>query len=87
MEPTQVFEAEGINLALPAERLQRVFYTRWLLNPLRIDPQSKMPVYFDEQGNSPLFDVYDGDTKKQLDAFWHYMRMGQKINPPKMDGF
>ena len=87
MEPTQVFEAEGINLALPAERLQRDFYTRWLLNPLRIDPQSKMPVYFDEQGNSPLFDVYDGDTKKQLDAFWHYMRMGQKINPPKMDGF
>jgi hypothetical protein len=45
-----------------------------------------MPVYFDEQGNSPLFDVYDGDTTKQLDAFWHYMRMGDAIKPPNMDG-
>lgn len=86
MEPMQVFEAEGINLAIPARRLQRDYYTRWLLNPLRIDPQSKMPVYFDEQGNSPLFDVYDGDTTKQLDAFWHYMRMGDAIKPPNMDG-
>jgi mono/diheme cytochrome c family protein len=86
MEPMQVFEAEGINLELPALRLQRDYYTRWLLNPLRIDPQSKMPVYFDEQGNSPLFDVYDGDTTKQLDAFWQYMRMGKGIKPPKMDG-
>ncbi len=84
LAPTQVFEAEGINLAYPAERLQKDFYLRWLLNPLRIQPQTKMPVYFDDQGNSPLFDVLEGNSLKQLDAFWQYMRTGQKIEPPAM---
>jgi mono/diheme cytochrome c family protein len=87
MQPTQVFEAEGINLSLPARRLQKDYFIRWVLNPLKIESQSKMPVYFDEEGNSPLFDVYEGNTMKQLEAFWQYMRMGDKIAPPKMDGF
>ena len=87
MQPTQVFEAEGINLSLPARRLQKDYYIRWVLNPLKIEPQTKMPVYFDEQGNSPLFDVYEGNTMKQLEAFWQYMRTGDDITPPKMDGF
>lgn len=87
LQPAQVFEAEGINLALPARRLQKDYFIRWLLNPMKIDPQTKMPVYFDEEGYSPLFDVYEGDAMKQLEAFWQYMRMGEDIDPPKMEGF
>jgi mono/diheme cytochrome c family protein len=79
---TQVFEAEGLNLAYPAERLQRAYFDRWILNPLRIVPTTKMPVYFDDDGRSPLADVLGGDTKKQLDALWHFMRLGDKVTPP-----
>lgn len=87
LQPTQVFEAEGINLALPARRLQRDYYFRWVLNPLRIEPQTKMPVYFDDEGNSPLYDVLDGKALKQLEAFWDYMRAGDTIKPPELPGF
>lgn len=87
LQPTQVFEAEGINLSLPARRLQKDYYIRWILNPLKIEPQTKMPVYFDEEGNSMLYDVLEGKTMKQVEAMWQYMRMGDKIDPPKMEGF
>ncbi len=79
---TQVFEAEGLNLAYPAERLQRAYFDRWILNPLRIVPSTKMPVYFDEEGRSPLADVLGGDGQKQLDALWHFMRLGDKVTLP-----
>ncbi len=79
---TQVFESEGVNFAYPAERLQRAYFERWTRNPLRIEPQTKMPVYFQEDGSSPLPDVLGGDTAKQLDAFWQFFRLGDKVTPP-----
>ncbi len=82
LAPTQVFEAPGINLALSAARLQPAYYRRWILNPQRIDPQTKMPVYFDEEGKSPLAEVLGGDAAKQIDALWHYLRLGEKMPPP-----
>jgi mono/diheme cytochrome c family protein len=82
MLPTQVFEALGINLAFSAARLQPAYYRRWLLNPQRLDPQTKMPLYFDEEGKSPLMEVLDGDAAKQIDALWHYLRLGSKMEPP-----
>jgi len=87
LQPTQVFEAEGVNLAMPARRLQKDYFIRWVLNPLKIEPQTKMPVYFGEDGTSPMFDVLDGNSMQQLEAFWQYMRAGDAIDPPKMDGF
>lgn len=81
----QVFEAPGINLAFSGERLQPEFFKRWLRNPPLVDPQTKMPVYFDEQGRSPIADVYEGDGVKQIDALWDYIRLGSKMPPPKTD--
>jgi mono/diheme cytochrome c family protein len=78
---TDVFESEGINLAYSYERLLRDYYYRWMRNPLSIDPQTKMPVYFDE-GKSPLTELLDGDAEKQITAVWHYLRLGEKIRPP-----
>ena len=85
MRPTQVFESEGINFALSGARLRKDYYRRWILNPLRIDPSTKMPVYFDEEGNSPLYDVLDGDTNRQLDAIWHYLLQGKDMIPPPLE--
>jgi mono/diheme cytochrome c family protein len=82
MEPTQVFEAPGINLAFSGARLQKPWFLRWLRNPLRVDPQTKMPVYFDEEGKSPLTDVLGGDADAQLDSVWQYLRLGDKMPPP-----
>lgn len=79
---TAVFESPGINFVYSTERLLKPYFTRWILNPLGIDPTSKMPVYFDEQGMSPLFEIYDGDGRKQIDAMWQYFRLGQKMQPP-----
>jgi mono/diheme cytochrome c family protein len=79
----EVFESEGVNLALSADRLLPSFYRRWFRNPLSIDPQTKMPMYFDEDGNSPLSDVLGGNGDAQITAVWHYLQTRDKIVPPK----
>ena len=78
----RVFESAGINLAYTGERLLPSFYHRWLLSPLRIDPQTKMPVYFD-QGQSPLTDTLGGSADKQIQALWEYIRQGKDMPMPK----
>lgn len=83
MQATQVFESAGINLAYAGQRLRKDYFHLWLRNPLRLDPQTKMPVYFDEEGRSPLFNIYDGDGKRQIEALWHYVRQGEEMKPPK----
>ena len=79
---TQVFESEGINLGHTAARVQKDYFARWLMNPLRVEPTTKMPVYFDEEGKSQLADILDGSAAKQIDAIWQYVRQGEKIQPP-----
>ncbi|HZO85738.1 MAG TPA: c-type cytochrome [Verrucomicrobiae bacterium] len=84
LQAADVFDSEGINLAWSSERLLEPYYRRWVRNPLSIDPQTKMPVYFDEEGRSPLTEVLDGDGEKQLTAMWHYLLMGEKMRPPSL---
>ncbi|MBN8247346.1 MAG: hypothetical protein J0L84_07870 [Verrucomicrobia bacterium] len=80
---TQVFEAPGINLAHSVDRLLPEYYRRWLRAPTSIDPESKMPVYFDENGRSPLPDVLEGDGPKTIGAIWEYLRLGEKAPRPE----
>ena len=61
-----------------AERLLPGYFRRWLRNPLSIDPQTKMPVYFDE-GKSPLTETLDGDAEQQIEALWQYLRLGTQM--------
>lgn len=82
---TQVFEAPGINLVHSSERLLPTFFKRWMLSPQAIDPISKMPTYFDEEGKSPLADVYEGDGEKQINAIWEYVRLGENMPAPKTE--
>ena len=80
----EVFESEGINLIYSADRLLPDYYRRWFRAPTSIDPQTKMPVYFDE-GKSPLTDVLGGDAEKQISAVWEYLELREKMQPPKTD--
>jgi hypothetical protein len=77
-------EAAGINLAHVTERLLYSYYERWMSHPLRIDPETKMPAYF-EQGRSLLVEYYDGDAERQFRAMWEYLRLGPRM-PWPMDG-
>ena len=78
----QVFESNGVNLAYSGARLQKSYYHRWVRNPQRIDPPTKMPVYFDSEGKSPLTDYYGGDAEQQIEAIWQYIRLGDKMPAP-----
>jgi mono/diheme cytochrome c family protein len=72
-KPTAVFEAPGINLALTPGRLRYEYYHRWVLFPQRIDPETKMPKFADDQGKTPLTHLFEGDANQQYDAIWHYL--------------
>ena len=80
---TQVFEAPGINLAHSVDRLLPEYYRRWLRAPTSVDAESKMPVYFDETGRSPLPDILEGDGPRTIAAIWEYLRLGQKAPKPE----
>jgi mono/diheme cytochrome c family protein len=71
---TAVFEAPGINLAYSSERLRAEYYRRWMLAPLRIDPDTKMPKFSDDAVSTQITDVLDGKAGKQFDAIWEYLR-------------
>ncbi len=79
---TQVFESAGVNLAYSSERLQRSYFDRWLVKPTGIEPQTKMPEFFQDYPNSPLADIHGGDAKKQVNAIWQYLQLGSKMPPP-----
>lgn len=74
-------EAPGIDLGQSHGRLQRTFFDRWLRNPIAIDRGTKMPVYFDEQGRSPLNEICEGDATRQIQALWEYLRLGGDMPP------
>lgn len=80
--PFAPFEAPAINFAYARERLQKDYYHRWVHNPLRIDPNSKMPAFEHDDGKTSITTVYDGDARKQFEAIWQYLLNGPDIKPP-----
>lgn len=75
---TAVFEAPGTNLLAINERLRSGYYARWVLAPLRVDPETKMPQFADTDGKTPLTDFYEGKASEQIDAIWQYLRSLKK---------
>jgi hypothetical protein len=71
--PTAVFEAPGINLNYSAERLRHGYYLRWVLYPQRVDPETKMPRFSNDEGRTPLTEHYEGKADEQAEAIWHYL--------------
>jgi len=65
--------AQG-NLALSAQRMRHGFYSRWVLNPQRVDPETKMPRFSDDEGKTPLSDHFDGKASEQFEAIWQYLQ-------------
>jgi hypothetical protein len=77
------FEAPAINFAHVSERLTREFYDRWVWNPQRVMPGTRMPRFGDADGKTSLKQYFDGNAAKQFDAIWNYLLAGEKIVPPE----
>ena len=76
-----VFEAPGVNFMLVKERLRPDYYRRWVRAPIRVEPDTKMPTYFNGDA-SVLPTVLDGKADRQIDALWNYLLQGREIMPP-----
>jgi cytochrome c2 len=70
---TQVFEREGIELTTARARLRHEYYTRWLADPPRVDPDARMPKYADPKGRTQILDVLDGDGARQFESIWQHL--------------
>lgn len=78
-----VAEGAGINFSWSVPRLRPAYFCQWVLNPQALDARTKMPVYFDETGRSPLADILDGDGTKQIEAIWEYLRSEAAVVSPR----
>ncbi|MFO0969819.1 MAG: hypothetical protein U0793_30045, partial [Gemmataceae bacterium] len=67
------FEAPGINLLDAAHRIRHAYYQRWMLDPPRLDPLTRMPKLAPDGKSTPL-PLFDGDAARQFDTIWHYMQ-------------
>lgn len=69
-----VSDSPGINLAFVGARLQPSYFQRWVRKPSAVDPHTKMPSFFTDDGRSPLTQYFEGDADKQIAAIWEYLQ-------------
>jgi mono/diheme cytochrome c family protein len=78
----------GPDLATINQRVRYEWYERWLHQPLRMAPGTRMPQAFVD-GKSTLSTVLNGDPKGQAEAMWAYLSLGpglplpEGLEPPK----
>ena len=77
---TAPFGAPGVNFSHVTERIRPEYFIRWMDNPLRVVPGTKMPKFTDTSGRTLNADVLDGDTRAQWDALYAYLQTLQ--TPP-----
>jgi len=76
-----VFEAPGVNFMHVKERIRPAYFDRWVRSPMRVEPETKMPTYFNGE-NSVLPTILDGKADQQINALWNYLLQGEAIEPP-----
>ncbi len=75
--PMAAFEAVGVNFAHSTERLRPGWYHRWMDDPLRITPSTRMPRYADPvTGKAVRPDILNGDSTAQFDAIAAWLANG-----------
>lgn len=71
----------GPDLATINQRVRYDWYERWLHQPLRMSPGTKMPQAFvDNKSLLPTF--YNADPKQQAQAVWAYLSLGPGLPLP-----
>lgn len=72
----------GPDLAKVGERIQPNWYHRWMTDPQRIEPGTRMPTVF-LNNQSPYTDVLAGDPAQQREALWHYFLSAGRMPRPE----
>jgi mono/diheme cytochrome c family protein len=80
--PFAPFEAPALNFMYVRERLRKDYFHRWIHNPIKIDPNTKMPSFERDDGKTSITTVLDGDARQQFEAIWQYLLNGREIKPP-----
>jgi mono/diheme cytochrome c family protein len=71
----------GPDLAGMNQRVRYEWYLRWLEQPQRIQPGTRMPSVFMD-GKSLLDKVLDGKADTQAEAMWAYLSLGNSLPLP-----
>ncbi len=72
----------GPDLAGMNQRVRYEWYLRWLEQPQRMQPGTRMPQVFTD-GKSLLATVLHGDATGQADAMWGYLSLGPGLPLPE----
>ena len=78
----------GPDLATINQRVRYDWYERWLHQPLRMAPGTRMPQAFVDN-KSTLATVFNGNPEAQAEAMWSYLSLGpglplpEGLEPPK----
>jgi mono/diheme cytochrome c family protein len=72
----------GPDLAKVPGRILQTWYHRWMTDPQRIQPGTRMPTVFLE-GKSPFKEILGGDPARQRDAIWSYMAVASSLPAPE----
>ena len=72
---------QAIDMRRMTERLNADWFHRYMLEPTKYRPGTRMPLSFPE-GKSTLTTVFDGDAHQQIDAMWAYLAQGDKAREP-----
>lgn len=71
----------GPDLAGVPERINHDWFLRWMTDPQRMQPGTRMPTVFLE-GRSPYGDVLGGDPARQREAIWAYLTASRELPYP-----
>ncbi len=72
----------GPDLALMNQRVRFDWYRRWLDDPQRMQPGTRMPTVF-QNGTTAIKTVLDGRGTAQSDAIWEYLSLGANLPLPE----
>ncbi len=72
----------GPDLATMRERVRYDWYKRWLDDPQRMQPGTRMPTVF-PNGTSALKTLLAGNGDAQSDAIWQYLSLGANLPLPE----
>jgi hypothetical protein len=72
----------GPDLASMNQRVRYEWYGRWLEQPQRVSPGTRMPMVFPD-GKSLLPSVLNGSAAAQAEAMWAYLALGPALPLPE----
>ena len=73
---------QAINMLTMTERLRPEWFRRYMLEPTKYRPGTRMPASFPD-GTSVLKSVYDGHADHQIAALWKYLSQGTQAAIPE----